>query len=123
MARNNAHHLRDEQEPRMGVWRKRGKLAENWTTPNDGHWIEVGGYYPLTVTIEGDDFEGMVEICVSNSEKRPADTDNGSLLGPPVLAGREVQYINAPFMWVKLRLTNLANGSITEANLYGAPSA
>lgn len=122
MARNPAFALRDEQEPRSGRWRKRGQLLANVTAPTDGQWVEIGGMYPLTITIEGDLFEGSVEVCVSNAEIRPANSVHGALLGPPVTTAREVQYISAPFVWAKLRVTILNNGEITEANLYGGES-
>jgi hypothetical protein len=122
MARNVAFHLRDENEPRTGAWRKRGQLGADIMAPTDGRWIEVGGYFPLTVTIEGENFEGHAELCVSNAERRPLDSEHGALLGPPLTRGREVQYITTPFMWVKFRVVSLANGPIVEVNLYGGPA-
>src|SRR5882724_11669402 len=85
----------------------RVRLLDGATGTTTGVWVRIHGYYPLSVTIDGEDgahapFVATVRVLVANSVAQPNDAlVNFGQIGPDVTAPQPV-VITAPYEWVKV---------------------
>ena len=85
-------------------WSAQGDLLIRQTTPTDGIWQPVEGFWPLTVIVGGTATSFSAELLVCNAIARPADSDNA---WPSLQTFRApaVRTYSTPLYWIKLRLT------------------
>lgn len=93
-----------------------GQLLAGAVATTSGTWFEVHGARPLNVTAEGT-FSATVEFRGSCSVAKPLDSVHGILLGSAITSADSV-IIDAPYMWVKARVTAYTSGSI-DAFVFG----
>src|SRR5438552_8624921 len=93
----------------------RVRLLDGATGVTVGRWCRINGYYPLSVTIDGEDgggapFVATVKVLVTNSIEQPSDASvNFGQIGPDVTAPQPV-VITAPYEWVKVIVSAYTSG-------------
>jgi allantoicase len=105
-----------QQQSIKGRFVTNGILLDGAQSTTSGQWFFINGNHPLTVTIEGT-FSATVQIMLSNAQSQPAAATDGPVLGGN-LTTMSSQTIDAPYRWVKVKVTVYASGTIN-AFVYG----
>lgn len=109
--------LEPEYFAKTNTWAIRGTLLASTAALTDGEWFDLQGFCPLAVTLEGT-FDGEAQICVSNRPTQPPSTWHGAPLGSPVGDNGGTRTIDAPYRWLKVRIT-VYNAGALEAYAFG----
>src|SRR5262245_34563034 len=103
--------LNTEYYAQTNTWAIRGSILESTTALTDGTWFDLQGFCPLAVTLEGV-FDGAAQICVSNRPTPPPSSWHGAPLGSPVGVNGGTRTVDAPYRWIKVRITTYNSGAL-----------
>lgn len=88
-----------------------GKLLDGVAALDDGEWVDVENYAPLSFHISGIG-TATVELRGSNAASKPANGAHEIKLGSDITADG-IRTLTAPIRWVKARITAHSSGTIT----------
>lgn len=110
--------LQLEYYANTNTWAVRGEILPSTEGTTDGVWHDLQGFCPLSVTVETMAFIGVAHVCVSNQPTKPHDDWPGAPLGSPLDGQGGTRTIDAPYRWVKVRISEYSSGAI-EAHAFG----
>lgn len=94
-------------------------LLNGATATGNGEWVNVAGFYPLTIHVKGIT-TATVEVDGSNEPAQPNDNTHGFKLNDLTADGGVV--VDVPVEWVKCRVTAYTSGTIS-AYMLGSEEA
>lgn len=88
-----------------------GTLLDGATGVTNGTWLPLNGKVPAVVTVEGS-FTATVQVLVSNSPTKPADSFNDAPQLGADFTGPGSVTTDRPWSWIKARVSAHDSGSI-----------